>query len=904
MSTSETRPVYPADREADIVLRDGSTVHVRPVRAEDRESVYAFLAGISQESIGFRFFAAANLKWATNWTVDVDYSARFGLVAETGSPSRIIAHGAYIGIDAERAEVAFLVADEWQGRGIATILLAHLADVAERHGFETFTAEVMPANHRMIQVFRESGFAVAVRSTRDAIKIEFPLSMAPEAQARFQERDRSSAVAAVSSVLRPRSLAVIGASRRRGTIGGELVHNVIDAGFTGALYVVNEHGGRVQTLEAYRSATELPEAVDLAVIAVPAARVLDAVRDCVTVGVRSLVIISAGFAELGEEGIARQSELMRICREAGIRVVGPNCLGVLNTAPEVGLNATFAPHQAAAGGIGFLSQSGGLGIAIIEAAARLGVGLSSFVSVGNKADLSGNDFLQYWEQDPSTDVALLYLESFGNPRKFARIARRVSRTMPVIAVKSGRSPAGARATASHTGALLAASDVTVEALFRQSGVIRTDTLAQMFDVATLLAKQPVPRGNRVAIVTNAGGPGIVCADACQAAGVQVPEPSAQLAGALAASLPAAASVANPIDMIASASASDYRQIIGTLIASGEFDAILTIFVPPLVTEADDVAAAIADAARTAEGCAVVAVFMTADGPPAQLSDGDVQVPGYQFPEEAAEAVALAARYGLWRERPDGQALRPAAPSVERGAAIISRALAAGADWMAPALVSELLACYGVPQVPTRLAADAEQAVVAAQELGLPVALKAVARGLLHKSDAGGVALGLDTEAAVRVAAQRMRASVTAAGHEFEGYLVQPILDGGVELLVGVVQDQSFGPVLACGAGGTAAEVLGDVSVRITPVTDLDAAEMLRSLKMFPLLEGYRGAPACETAAIEAVLLRVSAMVEAHPEILELDCNPLLALPDGVFVVDARIRVAEALPPVPLPSVGR
>jgi acetyl coenzyme A synthetase (ADP forming)-like protein len=904
MSSSESPLAYPADREADVVLRDGSTVHVRPVREADREAVYAFLSGISQESIGFRFFAAANLNWATNWTVDVDYSERYGLIAETGSPSRIIAHAAYVGIDKHRAEVAFLVADEWQGRGISTILLAHLAEVAERHGFEAFTAEVLPANHRMIQVFRESGFAVAVRSTRDAIEIEFPLSMAPPARARFYERDRSAAVAAVTSVLAPHSVAVIGASRRRGTIGGELLNNLIAAGFQGSLYAVNEHGGRVQTLEAYRSAADLPEPVDLAVVVVPAGRVLDAARECVASGVRSLVVISAGFAELGNEGIRRQQELMRICREAGIRVVGPNCLGVLNTADEVRLNATFAPHQAAAGRIGFLSQSGGLGIAIIEAAARLGVGLSSFVSVGNKADLSGNDFLQYWEQDPSTDVALLYLESFGNPRKFARVARRVSRAKPVIAVKSGRSPAGARATASHTGALLAASDVTVEALFHQAGVIRTDTLAELFDAATLLAKQPVPRGDRVAIVTNAGGPGIVCADACQAAGVQVPEPSRELAAELSGSLPPAASVANPIDMIASATAEDYRRVLTALIASGEFDSILAIFVPPLVTEATDVAAAIAGAAATADGCAIASVFMTAAGPPPQLSTADVQVPGYQFPEEAAQAVALAARYGLWRGRPDGQALRPARASVERGAAIISRGLAAGSDWMDPALVSELLACYGVPQVPTRVAQDAEQAVAAAQALGMPVALKAVARGLIHKSDAGGVALGLETAPAVRQAAERMRADVTGAGHALQGFLVQPILDGGVELLVGVVQDQSFGPVLACGAGGTTAEVLGDVSVRITPVTDLDAAEMLRSLKMFPLLEGYRGSPPCATAAIEAVLLRVSAMVEAHPEIVEMDCNPLLARPDGAYVVDARIRIAEAGAPAPVPSVGR
>jgi len=433
-----------------VVLRDGSTVHVRPVRKTDSEEIYRFLSAVSSESIGFRFFAAANLRWAADWSVDVDYADRVGLVAESGSPREVIAHAAYIRIDADRAEVAFLVDDAWQGRGISTILLAHLADLARQHGITTFVADVLPANHRMIEVFRQSGFSVEVRSTRDAIRVRFSILVSPQVTASFEERDRTAAVAAVARVLRPRSVAVIGASGRRGTVGEALLHNLISADFAGAVYAVNEHGGRVQALAAVRSPLELPEPVDLAVIAVPAARVLAAARDCVTAGARALVVISAGFAEIGADGAGRQQELVEICRDAGVRLVGPNCLGVLNTAAAVRLNATFAPHQAAAGPIGFLSQSGGLGVAIIEAAARLGVGLSSFVSVGNKADLSANDFLQYWEQDADTAVALLYLESFGNPRKFARVARRFARAKPLIAVKSGRSAAGARATASHT----------------------------------------------------------------------------------------------------------------------------------------------------------------------------------------------------------------------------------------------------------------------------------------------------------------------------------------------------------------------------------------------------------------------------------------------------------------------
>ncbi len=903
MSTSSAAsPPYPRDRETDVVVRDGSTVHVRPVRAGDEAEVREFLEGISHESIGFRFFGAPSLDWATKWLLDVDYADRFALLAETGAPRKVIAHAAYVRIDGERAEVAFLVADAWQERGISTILLAHLAGVAERHAITTFTAEVLPANHRMIEVFRQSGFPVDMHSTPDAIEIELPTSLSPDAIARFEERGRTAAVAAVRSFLAPRSIAVIGALRRRETIGGEILHNLIAGGFNGPVYAVNEHADLVQSVPAYPSVTQIKGGVELAVIAVPAERVVRVARECASVGVRALLVISAGFAECGEQGARRQRELVEVCRDAGIRLVGPNSIGVLNTSPDVRLNATFAPHQAAPGRIGFLSQSGGLGIAIIEAAGRLGVGLSSFVSVGNKADLSGNDLLQYWEQDADTDVALLYLESFGNPRKFARVARRASRTKPILAVKSGRSAAGARATSSHTGALLSASDVTVDALFHQAGVIRTDTLQELFDVAALLTKQPVPRGGRVAIVTNAGGPGIVCADACQANGVDVPELTSAVTAELAKFLPAAASLGNPIDMTASASAEDYRRTLRVLLDADACDAILAIFVPPLVTRAADVATAIREVAESANQCAVATVFMTSAGPPAELSSEHVKVPGYEFPENAARAVALAARYGHWRSQPEGVLVPPPGCRPAEAAAIISEELTNGTNWLSPAHVAALLDCYGLPLVATRMVPDADGAADAAAELRVPVALKAVAAGLIHRSGAGGVLLDLDGPDAVRNAALEIQAAVERAGHKLEGLVLQPMAPTGVELIVGVVHDQSFGPVLACGAGGTTVELIKDVVVRITPVTDRDAHEMVRSLKTFPLLDGYRGAPRCSVPAIEDVLLRVSAMVEAHPEIVELDCNPLIAGPDRAVIVDARVRVEAAPPSVPVPSL--
>lgn len=891
---------YPASNVVDVALRDGSTVQVRPVRADDEAKLRRFLVGLSAETAGLRFFGALNLEWVTAWSVDVDYADRYALVATAGAEARVVAHGAYVRIDQTRAEVAFMVSDAWQGRGIATIMLAHLAAVAEQHGITTFTAEVLPRNHRMIAVFRESGFPVSIRTVGDVIEVEFPTSLSPEARAHFEEREKLAALASMKNFMRPRNVAVIGASRRRGTIGAALMHNLVSGGYSGALYPVNPSARTIEGHRAYPSIGAVPEPVDLAVVAVPAEAVAGVAAECGSAGTHALLVISAGFAEVGAEGARRQRELLEICRGSGMRLIGPNCLGVLNTAPDVRLEATFAARAALPGRAGFLSQSGGLGIAMIEAADRLGLGLSSFVSVGNKADISGNDLLHYWEQDPNTDLVLLYLESFGNPRRFARVARGVSATKPIIAVKSGRSAAGARATSSHTGALISASDVTVDALFRQAGVIRTDTMHELFDVAALLSAQPIPRGARVAIVTNAGGPGILCADACQANGLDVVELPERARRKLATFLPAAASTANPIDMIATARAGDYQSAIETLVDAEACDAIIAIFVPPLVTRGRDVALAIH--AADARDVPVAAVFMSADARPKQLQGAEKRIPAFDFPEDAAVAVAHAAWYGRWRMRTPGTVPRFDDVRPGEAAAIITTTLAAGDSWLAPGDVNRLLACYGLPVLPTHVAAKTADAIAAATEIGGPVALKAVAPGLIHKTDAGGVKLGLSGPTAVRAGVRDIRASLARSGHRLREVLVQPMAASGVELLMGVVHDESFGPVIAFGAGGTSAELLKDVTVRITPLTDVDAHEMVHGLRTFPLLEGYRGSPACDVAAVEEMLLRLSALVEAHPEVVELDANPVIAGPDGAAIVDARIRVAEATPARPLAAL--
>lgn len=877
-------------RDADVVLRDGSIANIRPVVAADREALEAFLRGLDRDARLTRYNSLAislAAEAARLATVDVNHC---GLVAIDARRQAIAAHAEYIRSGPTTAEVAFATADQRRGVGLATLMLARLAEMARARNIATFEAYVLPSNRAMADVLRDSGFVVRSAPRGEFQRWTLDTTVTDETIARYDLREATSAQASLRRVLAPRGVAVIGASRQRGTIGAEIFHNLLQTGFNGPVYPVNRSAEVVQSVRAYPSVTEIPGPVDLAVIVVPAAQVTGAARECATKGVLGLVVISAGFAEAGAEGANRQRELLTVCRDAGMRLVGPNCMGVINTDPEVRLNATFAPSYPPAGRIGFLSQSGALGLAVIEHAVQRGLGLSSFVSVGNKADLSGNDLLAFWENDPRTDVILLYLESFGNPRKFARIARRVGRTKPIVAVKSGRSVAGARATSSHTGALVAASDVTTDALFRQTGVIRTGTLAELFDVSALLANQPLPAGGRVAILTNAGGPAILAADACEAAGLEVPALSDETRKRLAELLPPEASTGNPVDMIASAGADAYARAIGILAADGSVDALIVIFTPPLVTRAADVARGIRTAVRALpRKIPILAVFLSVSGVPAELSDGEVHIPSFAYPEDAARALAHALRYARWRSRPEGAVPRFEVRSDEAGA-IVSRARARGGGWLAADEVVALFACYGLPLVATRVVSTAEAAAGAAAQFAGPVALKVVAPTLVHKTDIGAVRLGLAARD-VYEEARRMADAVRAGGHAPTGFVVQPMAPKGVELLLGVVQDPTFGPVIACGAGGVTAELLKDVAVGVAPLTDRDARDMVRSLRTFPLLDGFRGAPKCDVSAVEDALLRLSAMVERHPEIAELDANPLIARPDGALIVDARVRVA-------------
>ena len=888
----------------DVELRDGSTVRVRPVRADDLGGLTAFLGELSPGAQRYRFFGTVDLEGAARAMATGGGPEDHGLVALTGVPERIIGHAQYMREPGGTvAEVAFTVADAFQGRGLGTLLLAHLAEHAHAAGVELLDAEVMSGNRRMIDMFRGSGFPVLLRSESGTHFVRFPASLSPAAIAAFEARQRTAAAAVVRNVLAPASIAVVGASRRRGTVGGEVLHHLLAGGFAGDLYPVNPAGGEIQGVPALTSVADLPGDVDLAVIAVPKAAVLDVARACGERGVKSLVVLSAGFAEVGGEGAEAQRELIGICRATGMRMVGPNCLGVINTAPGATMNATFASDMPPRGNVAMLSQSGGLGIALLEQARELGIGLSSFVSVGNKADVSGNDLLRFWEEDPATEVVLLYLESFGNPRTFAQVARRLSRRTPIVAVKSARGRAGARAAGSHTGAMVSGSDATVDALFRQAGVIRAATMSELFDVTTLLSSQPLPPGARVAILTNAGGPGILCADACEEHGLDVVELPADLQETLRAVAGPNGAVSNPVDLLAAGTAPQFGEALEALLGHDGIDAVIVIYIQPgLGSVGGEVAAEVrAVTARIAPSIPVLSVLMSAaDREEAVAAAAPGAPPVYQYPEAAALALARVARYSEWRRKPPGRVPEFEGIRPERAATLLSAATVAGADWLPAHEVAALFACYGLPLIETREVADAREAGEAAAELGVPVALKAV--GPVHKSDVGAVRLGLQGASSVAGAAAEMQARLADIGVRTEGFLVQPMAPGGVEMLIGSSADPHFGPVVVCGLGGTAAEIHHDIAVRLTPLTDLGAHMMLRELRMLPLLQGYRGAPASDLEALEDLVLRVAAMVHAHPQIVELDCNPVSVSAERIVILDARVRVATAPAPIPWPSL--
>ena len=861
-----------------MLASDGQTVHLRPITPDDAEALVAFHGKLSERTRYLRYFGPYPTMPARDVArfSTVDHHDRVAVLALLGDD--IVAVGRYDRLpgvgDGTSAEVAFVVADAHQGRGLGSVLLEHLAAAAMETGVRRFVAEVLAENPSMVRVFRDAGYQVSRSYEGGVVHLEFDVDPAnPEfAQALATVRDSrelASEARSVGNVLAPRSVAVIGASRDPAKVGNAVLRNLLAGGFTGPVFPVNAEHRSVAGVRAYESVRAIPDPVDLAIVAVPAARMGSVLDDCLAKGVKALVVVSAGFGETGADGRDSERRLVHDARAHGMRVVGPSALGVANTDPAVGLNATLAPVLPRAGRVGFFCQSGALGIAILAAAAERGLGLSTFVSAGNRADVSGNDLMQYWDADPATDVVLLYLESFGNPRKFSRIARRLGRSKPVVCVKSGRrtAPPGLAATGVEV------DDASVAALFDQAGVIRVDTIAQLFDVGLLLAYQPLPAGPRLAVVGNSTALGVLAADAARENGLTL--------------------VGDPVDVGAGASPGEFAGAVEGALAGDDVDAVVAVFVPPVATHGTDYAQALRIVTAGARK-PVLTTFLAVEGIPASLAvtgpDGAAargSVPSYPGPERAVLALARAWRYAAWRSRPVVELARPADLDADLASELVATWLAEtpAGRVLSDAEAARLLACHGVRVVDFRIATGAQEAVAAARELGYPVVVKATGERWRHRTDLIGVRLDLSTDDAVREA----HAYVAEVSGEADVY-VQRMAVKGVSVEIGVQDDPSFGSLISFGFSGVLSELLGDKAYRVLPLTESDPADLVAAPRAAPLLSGYRGGEVADTAGLAELVRRVAWLAEDVPELRELSCGPVLASQAGVAVTGARIRV--------------
>jgi acyl-CoA synthetase (NDP forming)/GNAT superfamily N-acetyltransferase len=884
-------PGYPRHWEADVVASDGGIVHLRPILPSDADALVRFHQSLSERTRYLRYFgpypriSPRDLERFTT----VDHRTRVALICLLGD--EIIAVGRYEGLGpgpdgrVEAAEVAFVARDDHQGRGLGSILLEHLAAAARENGLRRFEAEVLVENHQMVRVFRDAGYQVSRAFAEGVLHLEFDIDPTERSLAVRDSREQRAEARSVHNALHPTSVAVIGASTDPSKIGHAVLANLLRGNFTGPVFPVNPDARSVRGVRAYASVTEIPDEVDLAVVAVPAAGIDEVMDSCLEKGVTTLVVVSAGFADVGESGVVAERRLVSEARAHGMRVIGPNALGVVNNDPAVRLNATLAPDLPGTGRVGFFSQSGALGIAILAAAKERGLGLSTFVSAGNRADLSGNDLLQYWQTDPNTDVVLLYLETFGNPRKFARLARRLARTKPIVAVKSGRHSGPTPALAASAVAI---DEASVRALFEQAGVIRVETLSQLFDTALLLAYQPLPAGRRVAVVGNSSALGVLVADALLDGGMELAGPPVDV-GTAAPPEEFAAAVARAIRDDPTGSPTDAAD--GDTGHTAGADALIAVFVPPIAIPGAAYARALREAVAGSDK-PVAAVFLAAEGVPAELSvaredgsPGPGSVPSYPSPERAAAALARVSRYARWRASPVGEFVSPPGIDTERARSMVERLGAEHAHRLADADAVELLACYGVPVTDFRVVPDADAAVAAAQELGYPVAIKAVGDRWRHRTDLVGVRLDLDDPSGVR----RAHADLARLTGQGEVY-VQRMAPKGISCVLEIVDDPSFGSLLSFGMSGMATELLGDRAFRVVPVSDQDAAALVRAPRAAPLLAGYRGAEPVDRAALEDLVLRVGRIAEDLPEVRSLALDPVLSSAEGAFVTGARIVV--------------
>jgi len=873
--TNEAHPV--AHWEADVLLKDGRVAQLRPILQSDAERFVEFYSRVSDQSKYFRFFSSyptLSDKDVEHFTT-VDHDRRVAFV--------VTLHGEIIGVgryDAgdvdglDEAEVAFLVEDAHQGRGVGQLLLEHLAQAGRERGIKRFVADVLPANSRMLQIFREMGYLIDGSLDGGVQRLAFKIEPTDSAMGVMRAREQRAEAASIQRIFRARSIAVIGASRRADSIGQAMVRNLVLGDFRGAVYAVNSQAEAVSGLPAYKTVQDIPDEIDIAIVAVPADSVKDVVLDCAAKGVHGLIVISAGFAEEGPEGRQRQRELLGLSRSYGLRLIGPNCLGVINTAPDLQLNASLSPSMPPQGRVGFFCQSGALGTAILESVSERGLGLSTFVSAGNRADVSGNDLLQYWQEDDATEVILLYLESIGNPRKFSRIARRVSRTKPIVAVKSGRSTQGV--PAGHAVKRSTAPQAAVDAMFRQAGVIQVDSLDEMFDVAQLLAHQPLPRGNRISIVGNSDAVALIVADSAAASGLQVVE---------------------AVSLGADANSDDFEAAIESELAKDNVDALVAVYIPPLNTTGEDVANVLAAVGEQSDK-PIVSTFLGSHGVPVLLrvpdllggSAGRGSVPSYSAPEAAVRALARVANYAEWTASDHGEFHIALDHRTGDARALVRQVLAAAPRGavLSTEQVHALLACYGIDLWTWENVHTKEEAVVAGESFGWDVVLKAGSEHLRNRPDLAHVWRGIHDADGMEAAWDDI--TTWTGMRKDTRFFVQKAAADGIQVSYSVAEDPLFGPIVSFGLAGAPSELLGDRSYGIPPLTDLDAESMISSLRSAPILYGYHGSDPVDVDALQDIVVRLAAMKDDLPEIAELDLEPVLAHGRGLTALSARAKV--------------
>ncbi|HEY5456399.1 MAG TPA: GNAT family N-acetyltransferase [Acidothermaceae bacterium] len=882
------------DVDVDVLLVDAGIARIRTVRPTDAAALEQMYGRASVDALHMRFFTVSEL----NTRRDVERMTRppgddhGSLLAQVGDEVVGVASFERLDDDPTVAEFAVLVDDAQHGRGLGMLLLEHLSALAMTCGITRFVAEVLPSNAPMLHLFRDAGLPMAKQTGTNVVHVELPLQFDGYFRRAVGTREALAEAKSLARIISPASVVVVGAGIDPAGVGHQVLANIVRGGYRGALYAVNRSGHRVAGIRAHRSLADVPRPVDVVVVAVPAGEVLGVVNEAATSGAAGVVVVAAGFAEVGAAGQLRQDELVRACRSAGMRLIGPNCLGIANTDPSVALNATLSPTLPSRGGIGLMAQSGAVGTAALTYAARVGVGISSFVSAGNKADVSGNDLLCAWEADSATQVCALYLESLGNPRKFARIAARVGLSKPVVVVKSGRTDPTDREHASRLAAT-ATADVAADTLFAQAGVTRVESLAELLDVATLFDLAPLPNGRRVAIVANGAGPGLLTTDACDAAGLEVVTLGDVTRRRLAGLLQVGTAPSNPVNLGAGADPVSFEAALRVLLDDGDVDAVIAVYAPVHSGFSGAFARAVTTVRADVETKPVLACFLGAVDAPAELrsANGRLVAPYFAFPEPAAKALGAVVRYAVWRQRPSGIEREFQDVDSTSARAIVCKALSGtGEVWLDATEASSLAASYGVTVTPSVLVRSAAAAGSAAEALGFPVALKVAAGSIIDKSGPGGVQLNLRSAAEVAAAYEVMEHRL---GNVMVDAIVQSMVGPGIEAAIGVVADSRFGPVVTVGLGGVLGDLITDRAFHLLPMTPEDAKRQIQSLRMAPLLSGYRGSPPVDVSALEEMVLRAAAMAADIPELAELDMNPVFVTAAGAIAVDVKVRLQSA-----------